>query len=114
MKRSELFENLVLMALADGSVSRSEFELLSDRCQIWGITSEQFQNAINRAIEPGAQFHLPEDRMARFSLLKEMVRMMGADGMLADNERRLFAAAAATMEISGAEVDQIIDMVVKK
>ena len=58
MKRTQLFENLVMMALADGSVSRGEFELLSDRCQVWGITSDQFKNAIERAVAPGAKFHL--------------------------------------------------------
>ena len=112
MDRVQLFENIVLMALADGGISRDEFHLLSDRCRQWGIGDHQFREAIDRASSPDANFHIPKDPQARRDLLREAVHMMGADGQLCDGEKRLFAVAAAVMEISTEELNRIIDAAV--
>ncbi len=113
MDRVQLFENLVLMALADGNINVNELKLLSDRCQQWGITDTEFREAIDRASSPGVEFQIPEDAAARVKLLREMVRMMGADGKITLGEKQLFAAAAATMKISDVGLNQIIDSAVK-
>ena len=113
MNRVQLFENLVLMALADGNINMNELELLSDRCQQWGITDAEFREAIERASSPGVEFQIPERVPARVDLLKEMVRMMGADGKITSGEKQLFAAAAATMKISDVGLNQIIDSAVE-
>lgn len=114
MDRVQLFENIVVMALADGGISRDEFNLLSDRCQQWGIADHQFREAIDRASSPNAEFHIPADAEARRNLLRETVQMMGADGLLAEGEKRLFAIAAAAMQISSDELNAIIDSVINK
>lgn len=44
-------------------------------------------------------------------MLRDLIRMMAADGDLADVEKDLFATAAAKMEISEDELNQIIDSV---
>lgn len=111
MDRVQLFENIVLMALADGSVSKDEFNLLSDRCRQWGIEDHQFREAIEKATSPGAEFHVPDDPKDRESLLREAVQMMGADGELSEGEKQLFAIAAATMNVSTDDLNRIIDSV---
>ena len=113
MDRIQLFENLVLMALADGNVSMHELEFLRDRCEQWGITDTEFREAMERATSPGVEFQIPESASARAHLLGEMVRMMGADGKITLGEKQLFAAAAATMKISEVELNKIIDSAVR-
>ena len=112
MERIQLFENIVLMAMADGSVNKDEFNLLIDRCSQWGIQDHQFREAFDKACTPGAEFHVPETAEARENLLREAVQMMGADGKLTDGEKQLFALAAAAMELSTDDLNQIIDSVV--
>ena len=114
MNRVQLFENIVVMALADGGISRDEFNLLSDRCQEWGIEDYQFREAIDRASSPNASFYIPEDPQARRNLLREVIRMMGADGRLSEGEKQLFSVVAAAMRISTEELDGIIDSVVNE
>ncbi len=113
MDRVQLFENLVLMALADGNINANEFELLNDRCRQLGISDTEFHEAIERATSPGVEFQIPKDASARANLLAEMVRMMGADGQITPGEKQLFAAAAAAMKITEAELNRIIDSALK-
>jgi hypothetical protein len=42
-------------------------------------------------------------------MLKEMIRLMAADGELAETEKNLCAAASASMEITSDEFNVIID-----
>ena len=44
-------------------------------------------------------------------MLKELIHMMAADGELAETEKQLFATAAARMDISGDELNDIIDSI---
>ena len=73
----------------------------------------EFREAIDRASSPGVEFQIPEGTAARVDLLKEMVRMMGADGKITTGEKQLFAAAAATMKISDVGLNQIIDSAIE-
>ena len=56
---------------------------------------------------------IPPSIGERRQLLREMVRIMGIDGEVAEIEKDLFAVVAATMQISDDELDQIIDDVLK-
>lgn len=114
MNSIQLFENMLIMAAADGNLTQGEVELLSARCGDWGITADQFNQIVERAFSPDASITIPPAHTDRVHLLQEMLRVMGADGKLAQSEKQLFASAAATMEISGKELDKIIDGVVRK
>ena len=109
MQERELFRNLVIMAAADGSLNQSEIELLSERAARWGIGDAQFARMLEEALSPDSHVDLPPNREDRVRLLQELIRMMAADGKLAEAEKRIFATAAAVMHFSESEINAIID-----
>ncbi|MCA9262378.1 MAG: hypothetical protein KDA60_00960 [Planctomycetales bacterium] len=113
MDREKLLEALIIMAGADGSVARGEIELLARRCAQWGIAEERFGAMLSRCLDQEVDLDLPADLESRRAMLRQLVRMMGADGHLAIEEKKLFAAAAAAMDISDREVDELIDEVMQ-
>jgi uncharacterized tellurite resistance protein B-like protein len=113
MDRLRLFRNLMVMAAADGKMTDEEIMFLAERCSRWGINDEQFQDALQSVQGDKLELEIPHEPKARRELLRDMLRMMAADGDLAETERRLFAVAAATMEVGGDDLDALIDSVVK-
>ena len=111
MNRSNLLRNLLVMAAADGSMTESEIGFLSDRAEKWSIPEDEFAAAIRYAISDDAQLILPATRDERVAMLQELIRMMAADGQLADVEKELFATAAVTMGFSNNELKELIDSV---
>lgn len=109
MSRFQLIRNLLAMAAADGSLSQSELELLSDRAVQWGVSESEFVTALEDAVQPDAELEVPPGKDARRELLRELLHVMAADGQLDDTEKQLFAAVAATMEISQEQLNKIID-----
>ncbi|MCA9164259.1 MAG: TerB family tellurite resistance protein [Pirellulaceae bacterium] len=109
MDRQTNFQNLMVMAAADGSFNEQELSFLSERCQRWGLSEGEFTAAIAYALSPSAKLTIPESAGERRGLLRELLLMMAADGQLAEIEKQLFAVAAAQMEISTEELDQMID-----
>jgi uncharacterized tellurite resistance protein B-like protein len=113
MTPNELFRNLMVMAAADGQLTEEEAAFLSQRAKRWGITEDQFASAMVFSVSKEAVVSIPETHLERRQLLSEMVRMMAADGELAEIEKNLFAVAAGEMQIGADEVDQIIDDVLR-
>lgn len=111
MSHSDIFRNLLLMAAADGRMSEAEFRLLSHRAAEWGITDEQFEQAIQDAIAGRAELTIPTDPEERTELLKEMIRIMAADGHMAEEQKQLFALAASVLDVSMKELNRLIDSV---
>jgi uncharacterized tellurite resistance protein B-like protein len=109
MERHDLFRNLVLMAACDGSLTESEIDLLADRARQWNIDDSAFAQMMEYALSPDCELQIPRQHESRVELLKEMLRMMAADGKLAPAERRIFATAAAVMEFSDEQLNQLID-----
>ena len=108
MDRFESFKNLLVMAAADGKMTEEEVTYLSLRSVRWDITNEQFRAALDYALSPAAQMSLPTTKPECLGMLGDLVRMMAVDGELADVEKQLFALAAAKMNISAAELDQLL------
>ncbi|HTN77332.1 MAG TPA: TerB family tellurite resistance protein [Pirellulaceae bacterium] len=111
MTRFDLFQNLMVMAAADGRITEEEVTFLAQRSSRWGITDAQFGEAMKFAISPSAHVTIPTTKGESVQLLKEMVKMMAVDGDLADIEKNLFAIAAATMQITDAELNELFDSV---
>ena len=109
MELIEKFKNLLVMAAADGVLSNREIEFLSDRSKKWQIDETQFAAAIEYAMSDQATITVTADPGERIETLKDLIRMMGADGELADIEMQLFAAAAARLEISDKQLNEMID-----
>jgi hypothetical protein len=96
------------MAAADGKMNDAEVTYLTLRSVRWDITNEQFKAALSYATNPEAKLSLPATKAECLEMLGDLVRMMAIDGELADVEKQLFAVAAAKMNISAAELDQLL------
>ena len=108
-KRRQQLRNLIVMALADGSLSEREVNLVADRCSEWGLDELDLQKAVEFGLGDDAALNLPPGQEDRQELMKDLIRMMAADGHLAESEKQLFALAAAKMDMSTATVEALID-----
>ncbi len=114
VKRLDHLKNLVIMAAADGSLSEQEIALLVDRSSALGLEEEDLEKAIAFALSGDAKLTFPIDRAEQNQMLADLIRMMAADGKLSEVEKRLFALAAAKMGIEKAELDSLIDQLVRR
>ncbi|MFV1965067.1 MAG: TerB family tellurite resistance protein [Pirellulaceae bacterium] len=105
------FTNLLIMAAADGALTEREIKFLMNRSARWGITEEEFSKAVAYALSDKAELRVPTQEPERHSMLRDLIRMMAADGELADVEKQLFAAVAAKMKMSDNELNALIDSV---
>lgn len=110
--RQRHLRNIVVMALADGSIGQREVERVADRCIELGLGQNDLQSALAYGLGDDAVLELPPDHASREALLADLISMMAADGHLAESEKRLFALAAARMNIVGQRLDEIITSVV--
>lgn len=108
-KRRQQLRNLVVMAFADGSLGEREVNLVADRCAELGLDEYDLRKAIEFGLGDDAVLELPSDPTAREDLMRDLIRMMAADGRLEESEKRLFALAAAKMYMTAAEVEKLID-----
>ncbi len=111
MERLTLFHNLVNLAAADNKFTEEELEFLAVRAENWGISDDEFETAIAGLTTGIAQIHLPTAKRDRVELLREMIRLMAADGELAEVERRLCATASAKMDFTTHEFEEILDSI---
>ncbi len=108
-KRRQQLRNLVVMAFADGTLGEREVNLVADRCAELGLDEYDLQKAVEFGLGDDAALELPGDPTARAALMRDLVRMMAADGYLEESEKRLFALAAAKMSMTAADVEKLID-----
>lgn len=108
-RRRRRLRNLVVMAFADGSLGEREVNLVADRCAELGLDEYDLRKAVEFGLGDEAAVELPQGPDDARDLVRDMIRMMAADGKLAEGEKRLFALIAAKASISAAEVEQLID-----
>ena len=108
-KRRRQLRNLVVMALADGTLGEREVNLVADRCADLGLDEYDLQKAVEFGLDDDAALELPSDVSEREALLRDLIHMMAADGKLEEGEKRLFALAAAKMSMSATDVERLID-----
>ncbi len=109
MDRQELFRNIMVMAAADGNLNQSEIEMLSTKARAWGIDDSEFAAAVHYALSPDCEVAVPPRHESRVEMLKELLKMMAADGRLAPAEKRIFAVVAVTMDFTQQQIDKLID-----
>ncbi len=109
MEKYHLFQNLVVLAASDGKFTDEEIQALAIRAEQWNISNDDF-NSILVGLQSGdVDLVLPENHEACVELLSEMVRVMAADGELAEIEKELCATAAVKMHISSTEFESILN-----
>ena len=101
--------NLVVMAMADGSIGEREVAFVAERCHELELGESELHHAIRFGLGDDAALELPTDAAERDALMVDLVRMMAADGVLDESEKRLFALAAAKMEMSSEHLNQLLD-----
>jgi len=109
MRHLDHLKNLVIMASADGSLTEREIALLVDRCADLGLEEADLGKAVQFALSDEASLKLPVDRKEQLAMLGDLIRVMAADGQLSEVEKRLFALAAAKMNVDREELDHLID-----
>jgi uncharacterized tellurite resistance protein B-like protein len=109
MRPFDKLVNLLVMAVSDGSINDQELKFLLNRSARWGISKEQLSLAVQYAASEDAELRIPRERRESTAMLEDLIRMMAADGQLDEIEKRLFATAAAKLNVSREELDKIID-----
>ncbi len=112
--QTQLFHNLVNLAAADQKFTEEEVTFLVNRAQRWGIPNDEFETAMVGLSTGEIQLELPEDYDQRVLLLKEMIRLMAADGEMAEMEKGLCARASAKMDFNSIQFDEILDEVIRE
>ena len=108
----QLFNNLVNLAAIDGKFTDEEVQILAERSHVWNISSDEFETAMAGISEGLYQVQVPEDYPQRVELMKQMIRLMAADGHMDELEKGLCAVAAARMDFSEREFDAILNEVI--
>lgn len=112
--RKRHLRNLVVMAFADGQLGQREVDLFAERCTELGLGEEDLSDAIAFGLSDQAALELPVDQDDCNETMRDLVRMMAADGIMEEGEKRLFALAAARMKMSVEQVDQLIRDVISE
>ncbi len=108
MNRVDLFNNLVVMAAVDGKITDEEATYLAQRAVHWGITEEEATQAIQNGMSSQRDFAVPPTKEGCLEVLGEIIKMMAIDGELAGVEKELCASAAVAMNISPAELKDLL------
>lgn len=106
--RRRHLRNLVVMAFADGQLGQREVDLFADRCSELDLGEKELTEAISFGLSDDAALELPVDSNDCNETMRDLVRMMAADGVVDEGEKRLFALAAARMNMSVEDIDQLI------
>ncbi len=109
MERLTQLKFLLVMAASDGGLAPEELRMLSDRAKDWGVDLDEFEQIVTEATGDEIELDIPTSREDRILLLTDVIRMMGADGVLHEKEKELFALMATKLEFTNEEVNQLID-----
>jgi uncharacterized tellurite resistance protein B-like protein len=112
MNNLELFHNLVNLAAADRKFTEEEIKFLIDRANHWGIPDDEFETAMAGISAGELQMKIPESHEDRVIMMKEMLRLMAADGELADMEKAFCAQASGKMDFTSRQFNEILDEVI--
>jgi uncharacterized tellurite resistance protein B-like protein len=108
MESIDLLHNLMLMARADGEISKEELELLHVRRNEWNISLEEFERILEETESPSADLRIPESASQRYDMLADMALMMAADGKFSEFETQLLAIAAVRLELKPEVLDEVL------
>lgn len=107
----ELFSNLVNLAAVDGKFTEEEIKFLVNRSQALNLPTEEFEVALVGIAEGQIEITIPESREDRVHLLQEMIKLMAADGELAEIEKEFCARASAKMDFTIDEFESVLQEV---
>lgn len=112
MDKVELFHSLVNLAAADKKFTEEEIKFLVNRAEQWGIANDEFETAMAGISTGELQVKIPDGHDDRVLMMKEMMRLISADGELAEMEKQICAQASAKMDFTSQQFNDILDEVI--
>ena len=107
VKNLGIFQNLYLVAAANGHISPEEQEFLLEVAHNLGLSQAEVDEVMDRY--PDLDFVIPEDREEAFFSLKNLVYMMIVDGEIDAQEYALCLRFAGEIGLGKAEIEGILN-----
>jgi hypothetical protein len=95
----KLARDLTAMAIADGEVTPEEKEAMTAICHLEGIDEKKLMEALRGGYD-NIDEEMPKTRKDRETYLRDIIRLIGADGYTAPQEIYLFQIIASRMRLN--------------
>lgn len=99
----KLARDLTAMAIADGQVTPEEKEAMSTICNLEGIDENKLMDALRGDYDTVSE-EIPNTRKEKEVYLRDIIRLIGADGYSAPQEVYLFQIIASRMGLNQMDV----------
>ena len=99
----KLARDLTAMSIADGQVTPEEKEALSTICHLEGVDETKLMDALRGGYDTVSE-EIPNSRQEKEVYLRDVIRLIGADGYSAPQEVYLFQIIASRMGLNQMDV----------
>lgn len=99
----KLARDLTAMAIADGQVTPEEKEAMSTICHLEGVDEKKLMDALKGGYDK-IEEEMPKTRHDKEGYLRDVIRLIGADGYAAPQEVYLFQIIASRMGLNQMDV----------
>lgn len=99
----KLARDLTAMAIADGEVTPEEKEAMSTICHLEGIDESKLLESLRGGYE-NIHEEMPNSRQEKEEYLRNLIKLIGADGYAAPQEVYLFQIVASKMGLNQMDV----------
>lgn len=103
----KLARDLTAMAIADGQVTQEEKEAISEICHLEGIDETKLLEALQGGYDRVNE-EMPKTHEGREAYLRDIIKLIGADGYAAPQEAYLFQIIAGRMGLNQMNVVSLI------
>ena len=95
----KLARDLTAMAIADGQVTPDEMEAMRTICHLEGVDEKKLVDALKGGYDK-VEEEMPKTRHDKEGYLRDVIRLIGADGYTAPQEAYLFQIIASRMGLN--------------
>ena len=95
--------DLIAMAIADGQVTPDEKETMSMICHLKGVDEKRLMDALRGGYDKVSE-EMPNTRQEKEVYLRDLIKLIGADGYSAPQEVYLFQIIASRMGLNQMDV----------
>lgn len=99
----KLARDLTAMAVADGEITPEEKEAISTICHLEGVDEKKLLDALKGGYDK-VEEEVPKNRHDKEGYLRDVIRLIGADGYTAPQEVYLFQIIASRMGLNQMDV----------
>lgn len=99
----KLARDLTAMAIADGEITPEEKEAMSIICHLEGIDESRLMEALQGGYDKVNE-EMPNSRQEKEAYLRDLIKLIGADGYSAPQEVYLFQIIASRMGLNQMDV----------